>query len=103
MSDADESTKAAKKASKAKAKLEKKLAKLGTGDALPPNPAGGATAAERSAAAAERQVKLQFTRVLLALLMVAIAVATFLVTQKPWQSEDDPGPGGATPTSSRSP
>ena len=67
--------KAAKKAAKAEKKLQKK--------APVESPAG--TPAQRSAAAAERQVKLQRCRVWLALITALVAAAALLAATKPWE------------------
>lgn len=75
--------KAQKKSAKSHAKLQKKLAKQG--DVLPVGSLGlssecstAPTPAERSAAAAEKQVGLQRYRVLFALLMFLLTLITFL-------------------------
>lgn len=103
--------KAAKKLAKAQAKAEKKrakhLAKMGpmaqpappaartgtgagargeAGTSHDDTPAAGPTPAERSAAAAERQVRLQRWRVAIALLTFIIAALTFLLIYRPWKS-----------------
>jgi len=100
MSQSKEDAKTAKKAAKALVKAEKK-GSVGGGvdssgrraatptsspvpDAVPATP-NGPTAAERSAAAAERQVALQRYRVLLAVLMLVVALAAIMTTTKPWQ------------------
>ena len=107
MDDPKKAAKAAKKAAKAQAKLEKKAAKdappVGTVDveqpgAAPPTltPAKpGPTPAERSAAAAERQIY----RVWLGILAVLVALATFLATVRPWRYLQPPD----TPTESSVP
>lgn len=94
MDDAKDAAKEAKKAAKAQAKLQKKLAKKGVESACAdapqaPPPSGtavesGPTPAERSAAAAERQISLQRYRVWISLLIALIALVTFLITVKPW-------------------
>ena len=72
--------KVAKKIAKAAAKAAKKGASAGSPPAAEPSaPAGGQTPAERSAAAAERQVALQRWRVILAVVAAAIALITLLV------------------------
>jgi len=75
MSEAKVAAKAAKKAAKAEKKLRKKA------------PAGSPTdtPAQRSAAAAERQVKLQRYRVCLALITAIVAAAALLATTRPWE------------------
>ncbi len=85
---------------KEQAKIEKKLAKAVVKEekarakasqphtAKPVNVAPSSTSptpAERSAAAAERQVRLQSYRVWFAALGVIIAIATLLITLKPWR------------------
>ncbi len=87
---ADKDTaKFAKKAAKAQTKIEKKRVKLQ--DASHSSSARNTTidyepvAAQRSAAAAEKQVRMQWYRVLIALLTLAVALATFLITVKPWE------------------
>jgi len=85
---------------KEQAKIEKKLAKSlvkeekartkasqtnAANSAGSPAPSSSPTPAERSAAAAERQVRLQSYRVWFAALGVIIAIATLLLTIKPWQ------------------
>lgn len=114
MDKSKDATKAAKKAAKAQAKLQKKLTKVGGGQAgTEPTEAvvaprastdSGPTPAERSAAAAERQVRLQRYRVWFAFLMVFVAVATFLVAVKPWTllNSSDP-PSEASPTAEDAP
>jgi len=94
MDDAKDAAKEAKKAAKTQAKLQKKLAKKGAESAradAPQIPASsgaavesGPTPAERSAAAAERQIALQRYRVWISLLIALIAVVSFLITVKPW-------------------
>ena len=88
--------KIAKKLLKAQAKAHKKRAKLGSDSkvAPPPPPAvqgsgtpGSPSPADRSAAAAERQVRLQRWRVAIALLTLFVAVVTFLLTVRPWESK----------------
>jgi hypothetical protein len=88
MSEAKEAAKVAKKERKLAVKQAKKLA-----EASPEAPAGP-TPAERSAAAAERQVRLQRLRVVLAFLGVAVAAAMLLWTVKPWRTP----PPAASPT-----
>jgi ferric-dicitrate binding protein FerR (iron transport regulator) len=80
MSEAKEAAKVAKKERKLAVKQAKKQA-----EASPEAPAGP-TPAERSAAAAERQVRLQRLRVVLAFLGVAVAAAMLLWTVKPWRT-----------------
>ena len=81
-----------KKADKAEAKLQKKLAKAGVSHAHTRNtpqaaPAGQErpTPAERSALAAERQVRLQKYRIAIALVGALLMLAGFLATVKPWK------------------
>ena len=103
MDDPKKAAKAAKKAAKAQAKLEKKLTKGGaepvaaqpgsTAAPLPATEEQRPTPAERSAAAAERQVQLQKYRVWLAIIAALIALGAFLATVKPWryfQESDSP-------------
>lgn len=82
MAGAKESSKTAKKEAKTRAKLEKKLARAGTQAAT--DSRSSPTPAERSAAAAERQVILQKYRVWLAATVAVMAIVTFLATVKPW-------------------
>ncbi len=88
MSDHDPSkefAKAAKKRAKARFKIEKRLAKEGEAGDHANSRAEGAfgekmiTPAERSAAAAERQVRLQWLRVVIALAAVIIALASLSI------------------------
>ena len=83
--------KIAKKLLKAQAKAEKKRAKFAAESPGAPPPTAEASsapgAADRSAAAAERQVRLQRWRVVIALLTLAVAVVTFLLTVRPWESK----------------
>lgn len=69
-----------KKAAKALVKQEKKRTSQTSVDS-----ADTPTPAERSAAAAERQVRLQSYRVWFAAIGVIIAIATLLITFKPWK------------------
>ena len=95
---AEQDPKAAKKVAKAQAKLEKKLAKKrpdGAGEEarLSPTQARssephGPTPAERSAAAAEHQVRLHRYRMLISLAAAVIALVTFLATVRPWRYLD---------------
>ena len=95
--------KAVKKSAKAAAKRLKKEAKQQPTVSPPSRPRwgppsatpatkidSGPTPAERSAAAAERQVRLQQRRVLLSAVGVAIALATLLWATKPWLREVPP-------------
>jgi len=94
MDDAKDAAKEAKKAAKAQVKLQKKLAKKGAESAradasrIPASSGAtvesGTTPAERSAAAAERQIVLQRYRVWISLLVALLALVTFLVAAKPW-------------------
>ncbi len=93
------SAKTRKKAAKSQGKAEKKRAKLAA-DGSPSSTNRPASAAdpqgprgqqmekpspqERSALAAERQVRLQRLRVVIALVMLLIALGTFLLMVKPW-------------------
>ena len=94
MDDAKDAAKEAKKAAKAQVKRQKKLAKKCAESAgadapqvLPPSDTtveSGPTPAERSAAAAERQLSLQRYRVWISLVIALIALVSFLITVKPW-------------------
>ncbi len=81
-------SKAQAKAAKKKAKVESKTAKKQTGppaSASPPTPkanGAGQSAAQRSAVAAENQVRLQRLRVLIALLTLVVA--------RPWNWNSTP-------------
>lgn len=79
MTDEKQAAKLAKKRDKLNVKLAKKQED---------KPAAGPSSdtAERSAAAAERQVRLQTLRVLLALAGLLVAGAMLLWTIKPWKS-----------------
>lgn len=116
MGDSKDDAKAAKKAAKAATKQQKKsagspetLAPVGeqpsrpestatstSGSTVPPTPA------ERSAIAAERQVRLQRLRVYLALAALFVALATFLITTTPWKTGSDDAAKPATPTTTQS-
>ncbi len=95
---AEQDPKAAKKVAKAQAKLEKKLAKKrpdGAGEEARCSPtqarsseAHGPTPAERSAVAAEHQVRLHRYRMLISLAAAVIALVTFLATVRPWRYLD---------------
>ncbi len=95
---AEQDPKAAKKVAMAQAKLEKKLAKKrpdGAGEEARLSPtqtrsseAHGPTPAERSAAAAEHQVRLHRYRMLISLAAAVIALVTFLATVRPWRYLD---------------
>lgn len=88
MGESKDVAKAAKKAAKSQVKQAKRTAGPGVGDApATASNAGGRTPAERSAAAAERQVRLQWLRVLLAFLGVVATVVAILLTYKPWKHE----------------
>lgn len=81
--------KAAKKAAKTEAKRLKKAAKDRSPSAAPAppradQPSAGPNPAERSAAAAERQVKLQERRVFWSALGVIVALAALLVSILLW-------------------
>lgn len=97
-----DNAKAIKKALKAQTKLAKKEAKANQ-PTDPPTPSrlnGGLTPAERSAAAAERQVRLQRWRVILAIAGVAVGIATILLSTRPWEKETAAPPGDQTSQSS---
>ncbi len=83
--------KIAKKLLKAQVKAEKKRAKLAAESSSAPPAAelssAPGTPADRSAAAAERQVRLQRWRVAIALLTLAVAAVTFLLTVRPWEAK----------------
>ena len=88
--------KARAKAAKKKAKAEFKTAKKQMGPPAPASPSApksngaGQTAAQRSAVAAEKQVRLQRLRVLIALLTLVVALATFLIAARPWNWSSTP-------------
>lgn len=96
-------TKADKKAGKAEAKREKKLAKAQM--VSTPTPATDSPAAsspgERSAAAAERQVKLQQYRVWLALAMVFVGLTTLFFTIQPWKKDANNAKTGDVPSATQ--
>ena len=87
--------KIAKKLLKAEAKAQKKRAKLATESKAAPLPPavqgsgnlGSPSPADGSAAAAERQVRLQRWRVAIALLTLLVGVVTCLLTVRPWESK----------------
>ncbi|MCG8408293.1 MAG: hypothetical protein MI923_24090 [Phycisphaerales bacterium] len=88
MSDSKEEAKQIKKTAKAESKSLKKMTQA-QADPAPsndPTETTGLTPAERSAAAAERQVRLQHFRVWLALAAVIVGVITILATIKPWSA-----------------
>lgn len=93
MADPKAEAKAAKKAVKAQAKIEKKRANreaFEAGTAAEERPNGDRdtsklTPAERAAVAAERQVRLHAWRVVIALLMFLVGLLTFLFTARPWE------------------
>lgn len=101
MTNLNNSSKAAKKAAKAEAKRTKKEAKaaLAAKASTAASSISGPSPAERSAVAAERQVRLQRWRVVFALLMFLVAAATFLATVRPWEkrgkSPPPPDPAAA--------
>ena len=68
-------------------------ASAGDGDAKPAldQPPAGMTPAERSAAAAERQVRLQRLRVWLAVLTFLVMIISLLWAIKPWKDAEQPG------------
>ena len=72
----DDNQKTAKKQTKAQVKVEKKQQQAGTVEKFEPNGSESPSPAERSAAAAERQVRLQRWRVAFALISSLIALAT---------------------------
>jgi len=90
MTETQDPAKTSKKIAKGEAKRAKKgakaaaLAEAANAGAAPPVPAG-TSPAERSAAAAERQVRLQRWRVVFAVLMFLVAAGTFLATVRPWE------------------
>ena len=95
--DSRDTSKATKKALKAEAKLAKKLAKNRAAtdpSVLSPQAAqrgkgeNDLSPTERSARAAERQVRLQRLRVIFAALMFIVAVVTLLLTTRPWENKD---------------
>lgn len=98
MSESADRHKLAKKEAKAELKRQKKQHKLGTQPAVAERPAAtpnapsppGISPAERSAAAAERQVRLQQHRVWLALATALIAILTLLATIRPWERFQQP-------------
>ena len=96
MSERHPDAKALKKSLKAQVKLAKK--NTGTAQTAGDASASGSTPAERSAAAAEKQVRLQRWRVILALAGVAIGVATILLTMRPWEKDADTQPSNQTNT-----
>jgi hypothetical protein len=85
--------KTTKKLAKASLKEAKKRAAAESPPAPPDRaqkrPAGGPTPAERSAAAAERQVRLQRLRVIIALGAMILALVTLLLTTRPWTWLED--------------
>jgi hypothetical protein len=90
MSESADRHKTAKKEAKAELKRQKKLGLQQAAAERPgatPNASSmqGIRAAERSAAAAERQVRLQQLRVWLALATALIAFLTLLATIRPWE------------------
>lgn len=113
MSDEKNAAKAAKKAAKGRSKAAKKAAApLGeavvAAPGVVPAPAeskpGSLTPAERSAAAAERQARLHALRVWISLLMLLLAVTTFLLTARPWTWFDrSSGASRQTPVESTAP
>jgi hypothetical protein len=110
--EAKREAKIAKKAAKAAAKAQKKsLAQSESASPIeskePPPPVAsgenGLSPAERSAAAAERQVRLQTYRVLIAVVVALVTLATLIVTTRPfWQapSGDEPSDNAAAVTPS---
>jgi hypothetical protein len=97
MSDAKEEAKAKKKLAKEQSKAAKKLAKVeekthetphaasSTSMPAPAPISDGISPAERSARAAEQQVRLQRFRVWFAFLTVLLTLATILITLRPWR------------------
>ena len=108
MGDPKETAKAAKKAAKAQAKIEKKSRAQTDGNvapeaasvsAVPPESTpGGLAPAERAAAAAERQVKLQTYRVWITIFAALIALAGVFATIKSWQAIHPEVPPEETPS-----
>jgi hypothetical protein len=89
--------KTAKKLAKARLKEAKKRAAAEATPApsaqIEKPSAGGPTPAERSAAAAERQVRLQRLRVIIALAATIVGLLTLLLTTRPWtwlRADSDP-------------
>ncbi len=84
MTDHADDCKSVKKAAKAASKAEKKKAKAehATTHATAGPMSEGPTPAERSAAAAEKQVRLQRWRVTIAILTFLIAAVTLFITQR---------------------
>ena len=109
MGEAKDAAKAAKKAAKAEKKRQKKAPTESPAETPAPDPApapapstvleSGPTPAERSAAAAERQVRLQRYRVWLALITAIVAAAALIAATKPWERFLSSGP----PTETSSP
>lgn len=88
MGESKDQAKAAKKAAKNQVKQAKRAAGRGASETpVAVSRAGGPTPAERSAAAAERQVRLQWLRVILAFLGVLATVVVILLTYKPWDRD----------------
>lgn len=86
MSSPSPDPKALKKSLKAEIKQAKKSAKIQQATAASAaEKSDGLTPAERSAAAAEKQVRLQRWRVVLAVAGVLVAAATLLFTLRPWE------------------
>jgi len=85
-----------KKSLKAQVKLAKK--NTGTAQTTDDPSASGSTPAERSAAAAEKQVRLQRWRVILALAGVGIGIATILLAMRPWEKDAETQPSHQTNT-----
>ncbi len=93
MSDAKEQAKAKKKQAKEQVKAAKKQAKVEEKMPRVPPAAAPATTltddgpspAERSAQAAEKQVRLQHLRVWFAFFTVLLTLAALLITIKPWR------------------
>lgn len=97
-----EHAKAAKKQAKATAKIEKKKEAAGpqSQSTSTPNHTADITPAERSAAAAERQVRLQRWRVAIAVLTFLVVAATFLFSMRERESVT---PDSAEPSESVQP
>lgn len=72
----DDNQKIAKKQAKAQVKEVKKQQQAGTVEEFEPDSSTGPSPAERSASAAERQVKLQRWRAVFAVISTLIALAT---------------------------
>ncbi len=110
MDESKQSNKLEKKLGKAEAKLQKKLTKAGVSHTPPTNPPHAAPSgqegpppAERSALAAERQVRLQKYRVGIALAGALLMLAGFLATVKPWKYLQKAQPTNVEPSDRSAP